>query len=76
MVLRYHSVAYDYPPQAERYKVLLEKASTMLSKTLHQHRINLRQLIQLTVTVCDLMFLHQDYESESLLKELGHGLGV
>src|SRR5258708_22558011 len=76
MVLRYHSVAYDYPPQAERYKVLLEKASTMLSKTLHQHRINLRQLIQLTVTCCDLMFLHQDYESESLLKELGHGLGV
>jgi len=76
MVLSYHSVAYNYPPKAERYKSLLENMSVVLSRTLSQHRINLRQLIQLAVTICDLMFLHQDYEETVLLKELSTGLGV
>src|SRR5258708_1856844 len=76
MVLRYHSVAYNYAPPAERYKSLLEGVSAVLSRTLSQHRINLRQLIQLTVTICDLMFLHDDYEPDALRQELEHGLGV
>ena len=76
MVLRYHSVAYDYAPVADRYKSLLENISGVLSRTLSQHRINLRQLIQLIVTICDLMFLHQDYDGDTLLKELSAGLGV
>jgi len=76
MTLRYHSVAYDYPPQKERYKSLLENVSAILSRTLSQHRINLRQLIQLTVTICDLMFLHRDYDPDALLQELSNGLGV
>ncbi len=76
MVLRYHSVAYEYAPQDERYKSLLENVSSVLSSTLSQHRINLRQLIQLTVTICDLMFLHYDYEPDTLRQELEHGLGA
>lgn len=75
MVLRYHSVAYSYQPSAERYKTLAENVSAILSRTLSQHRINLRQLIQLVVTVCDLMYLHPDYEPETLVGELTHGLG-
>ncbi len=76
MVLRYHSVAYDYAPAADRYRSLLENVAAVLSRTLSQHRINLRQLIQLTVTICDLMFLHPDYEEQTLLHELSTGLGV
>ncbi len=76
MVLRYHSVAYDYAPGVNRYQSLLENVSAVLSRTLSQHRINLRQLIQLTVTICDLMFLHQDYDEPTLLKELSDGLGL
>lgn len=75
MVLRYHSVAYSYPPGSERYKTLANSVSAILSRTLSQHRINLRQLIQLVVTVCDLMFLHPDYDPEILVGELAHGLG-
>lgn len=76
MVLRYHSVAYDYSPPESRYKTLLESVSTILSRTLSQHRINLRQLIQLVVTIDDLMFLHSDYEPDAVLHELEHGLGM
>jgi hypothetical protein len=76
MTLRYHSVAYDYSPSKERYKALLENVAAVLSRTLSQHRINLRQLIQLTVTICDLMFLHRDYDPDTLLQELSTGLGV
>ncbi|MEP7287028.1 MAG: BREX system ATP-binding domain-containing protein [Chloroflexota bacterium] len=76
MVLRYHSVAYNYAPSADRYKSLLENVSVLLSRTLSQHRINLRQLIQLMVTICDLMFLHRDYDEKVLLQELGSGLGM
>ncbi len=76
MVLRYHSVAYAYPPTAERYRVLAETVAATLSRTLSQHRINLRGLIQLVVTVCDLMFLHSDYDPEMIVQELSQGLGV
>jgi len=75
MALRYHSVAYSYPPNAERYKTLAESVSAVLSRSLSQHRINLRQLIQLVITVCDLMFLHPDYDPEILVGELASGLG-
>jgi hypothetical protein len=76
MVLRYHSVAYNYPPAADRYKSLLENSSALLSRTLSQHRINLRQLIQLIVTICDLIFLHSDYDEMTILGELSTGLGA
>ncbi len=76
MVLSYHSVAYAYAPSADRYQSLWEKVSVALSRTLTQHRINLRQLIQLCVTVADLMFLHRDYTPDMLLSELTQGLGV
>jgi hypothetical protein len=76
MVLRYHAVAYDYVPSAGRYQTLLDKVAAVLSKVLSQHRINLRQLIQLIVTVCDLLFLHQDYQPDLLVNELSQGIGA
>lgn len=76
MVLRYHSVAYSYAPSRDRYSVLLDATSMVLSKVLSQHRLNMRQLIQLAVTVCDLMFLHADYAPALLQEELTRGLGA
>ena len=48
----------------------------LLSRTLGQHRINLRELIRLAVTVCDLLYLHAEYQPAVLLEELSRGLGV
>ncbi len=76
MVLRYHSVAYGYLPPRDRYVDLLTQASAILSRTLSQHRINLRELIRLIVTICDLMYLYPGYEPDELLAELSRGLGV
>jgi hypothetical protein len=75
MILRYHSVAYAYAPSQERYRTLLDNVSAVLSRVLSQHRINLRQLIQLAVTVCDLMFVHNDYDPNTLYQELAQGIG-
>jgi hypothetical protein len=76
MVLRYHSVAYHYIPLRERYESLVTNVSAMLSRTLSQHRINIRELIRYAVTVCDLMFVHQDYLPVELESELALGLGM
>src|SRR5258708_11375195 len=41
MVLRYHSVAYNYAPSRERYGMLLDNTSSVLSKTLSHHSLNI-----------------------------------
>ncbi len=74
MVLRYHSVAYSYKPARERYENLLIAIAGTLSQTLNQHQINIRQLIRLTVNICDLMFLYPDYDPNTIESELGKGL--
>lgn len=75
-LLRYHSIAYgyDYPPPRERYEEVVRAVPGMLSRALGQHRINLRELIRLSVIVGDLLYLHPDYTPETLLQELTKGL--
>lgn len=77
-LLRYHSIAYGYayPPPRERYEELVRVVPGLLSRALSQHRINLREVIRLAVTSCDLLFLHPDYEPAALVAELTRGLRV
>jgi hypothetical protein len=89
-LLRYHTLAYNYDgndgndrnassPEASmpgRYTEVASNVPGMLSRALSQHRINLRQLIRTAVTVCDLLYLHPDYQSGDLLEELKRGLKV
>jgi hypothetical protein len=77
-LLRYHSIAYgySYPPPRERYEEAVKAAPGMLSRALSQHRINMREVIRLGVTVCDLLYLHPDYAPAALVEELGKGLKV
>ena len=75
-LLRYHCIAYgySYPPPRERYEEIMRVVPGMLSRALSQHRINLRELIRLAVITFDLLYLHPDYEPETLLQELTKGL--
>jgi len=75
-LLRYHALAYGYPPSRERYEEAVKTAPVLLARALSQHRINLRELIRSAVTVCDLMYLHGDYDPVELLDELKRGLKV
>ena len=74
--MRYHGLAYAYMPAPERYDEVTKTVPGLLSRTLSQHRINLRELIRLAVTMCDLLYLHAEYSPDVLLGELRHGLGV
>ncbi len=66
-LLRYHSIAYgyEYPPPRERYEEVVKAAPGLLSRALNQHRINLRELIRLSVVIFDLLYLHSDYTPEN-----------
>lgn len=75
-LLQYHALAYAYPPTPARYDEVVAAVPGLLSRTLSQHRINLRELIRLAVTVCDLLYLYPDDTPEWVLGELGQGLGV
>jgi hypothetical protein len=83
-LLRYHVLAYAYnqsesstePSMPGRHTKVASDVPGMLSRALSQHRINLRQLIRTAVTVCDLLYLHPDYQPGELLEELKRGLKV
>lgn len=75
-LLRYHALAYEYPPSQDRYEEVIVTAPLLLARALSQHRINLRELIRSAVTICDLLYLHSDYETVDLLDELKRGLKV
>ncbi len=77
-LMRYHSIAYgySYPPPRERYEEPVRQIPGMLSRALSQHRINLREVIRLAVTSCDLLFLYPDYDPATLVEELARGLRV
>jgi len=74
-LLRYHALAYDYAPDAARHADVEATVPGLLSRALSQHRVNLRGVIRLAVTCCDLLYLHDDYSSETLIGELRRGLG-
>lgn len=46
------------------------------TRSLSQHRINLRELIRTAATVCDLLFLYPDYAPGEMVEELRRGLKV
>ncbi len=48
----------------------------MLAQALGQHRINLREVIRVSVVIYDLLFLHTAYDAETLVEELRQGLKV
>lgn len=75
-LLHYHAIAYDYayPPPAERYDPLARTAPGMLARALGQHRINLREVIRIAVTLFDLLYLYQEYDPAVLVDELRQGL--
>ncbi len=75
-LLRYHVLAYDYSPSQERYQTIVANAPLMLYSALNKHRINLRELIRGSVSVCDLLYLHSDYLPAELLEDLKRGLKV
>jgi hypothetical protein len=77
-LLRYHSIAYDYadPSASERYLAIMQVVPNKLARALGQHRINLREVIRLSVIVLDLLYLHTDYEPATLLEDLTSGLRV
>lgn len=77
-LLRYHCIAYAYayPPPRERYEEVVRTVPGVLSRALSQHRINLREVIRLAVTTCDLLYLYPDYQPGALLEDLGRGLRV
>ncbi len=75
-VLRYHALAYAYEPPPERYDEVVQVAPGLLARPLSQHRINVREVIRLAVTVCDLLYLHADYSPRAALQELAQGLGL
>lgn len=72
----YHGLAYGYTPNGARYADIPLAVPGMLSQTLAQHRINLRELIRTSVSIYDLLYLHNDYSPDHLLQELADGLGM
>ncbi len=75
-LLQYHGLAYGYTPDVERFGALLTTAPALLSALLGQHRVNLREVIRLSVTLYDLLYLHRDYTPAALLNELRRGVGA
>lgn len=75
-LLRYHALAYTYvyPSSREGYAEIVDSVPGMLSRSLGQHRINLRELIRTAVTVCDMFYLYADYVADALLADLKQGL--
>lgn len=75
-LLRYHSIAYNYsfPLPSDRYDEIARSVPGLLSRALSQHRINLREVIRLAVTTCDLLYLYPDYNTDTLINELTKGL--
>jgi hypothetical protein len=73
-LLRYHTLAFGYAAAPDRYNEVSASAPGLLSRTLAEHRVNLREVIRTAVTLCDLLYLHADYSPEAVLGELRKGL--
>lgn len=71
----YHALAYDYvPPQGFATNGALSQIPALLSRSLSQHRINLRELIRTSVAVFDLLYLHDNFTPDDAVGELRQGL--
>ncbi|MBL8155556.1 MAG: DUF2791 family P-loop domain-containing protein [Anaerolineae bacterium] len=75
-LLGYHGLAFDYDPTDERCVLMLIEAPKLLKLALDQHRINLREVIRASVTICDLLHVYDEYVGTDLLGELKSGLRV
>ena len=75
-ILRYHGIAYGYKPSEERYKSLLENIAAILSSALYKGKVNLREVIKVAVTVCDLMYTYPTYTADALIDELTRSLSL
>lgn len=75
-LIDYHGLAYDYSANSNQYDGMLAKVPKILSQTLSQHRINLRELIRISVSIFDLLYLYDDYTSNDILEELKQGLNL
>lgn len=70
----YHALAYGYPSNGGAANGAIAQVPPLLSRTLSQHRINLRELIRIAVTIFDLLYLYDDYAPEDVMTELRQGL--
>jgi hypothetical protein len=75
-LLRYHALAFNYIPSRERYEDLIGQIPSFLSRSLSQHRINLRELIRVAVSIFDILYAYPDYETEQVVSEVKRGLKV
>jgi hypothetical protein len=69
-----HGWAYDYTPDQERYEGVFHDVPKLLLRGLRQHRFNLRALIQIAVTVCDLLYLYPIDPPTQVLSDLKRAL--
>jgi hypothetical protein len=72
----YHALAYGYSAQRHSANGTMLEVPSLLSRTLSQHRINLRELIRIAVTIFDLLYLYDDYAPDHMLDELRQGLNM
>ncbi len=70
----YHGIAYAYTPDDGAFVPVVSDVPTMLSQTLSQHRINMRELIRISVTIFDLLYLHDELTPGAVISELRQGL--
>lgn len=74
ILVDYHALAYDYAPPQEFSHGALADVPALLSRSLSQHRINLREVIRVAVTVLDLLYVYEGFTPEAVLAELRQGL--
>jgi hypothetical protein len=73
----YHSTAHAYDAShLIGHEAVLNEAAGLFSRSLSQHRINLRQLIRGAVSTLDMLMLYPDYPADALLGDLRRGLNV
>lgn len=75
-LIDYHSLAYGYTVGQNLANGAISQVPQLLSRTLSQHRINLRELIRTTVTIFDLLYLYNDYTPADIVGELRQSLEV
>jgi hypothetical protein len=73
-LIDYHALTFGYAPEPNLADKVVAQVPSLLSRTLSQHRIHLRELIRITVTIFDLLHLYDDYTPEDMLGELRQGL--
>lgn len=76
VLIDYHALAYNYVAGADFANGAIAQVPPLLSRPLSQHRINLRELIRIAVTIFDLLYLYDDYTPSDVITELRQGLDL